>query len=308
LAISELGTLVAVARRVTAPEMVSMSNGSGLELSETLAARVRDHLGAQYAGVMTPEATARHLADYVGLTEAAETLEMIRSDLDLLKEGPLLDIGCGYGSFVHLVRQLGYSAVGVEPEAFEVEVCTQRGRSRSAGFIRGAAEQLPIASEAFSIITMWNVLEHVRDFRRTLAEAARCTRPGGIIHLVCPNYMAFRLEAHYHVPWFPLLPRRLASSYLRWHGRNPSFFEQSVRYVTNWGVLNQLDKLDLALEPPEMERLANPSSCRSDRARRISSAISLLGLGPIARAGVKAMYWNPFKPSVVLRLRKTRRR
>ena len=68
------------------------------------------------------------------------------------------------------------------------------------------------------------------------AEAIRVLKPGGLLYVVCPNYAALRREAHYHVLWLPLMPRRIASRYLRWRGRNPAFFEQHIYYRTNTGV------------------------------------------------------------------------
>ena len=62
-------------------------------------------------------------------------------------------------------------------------------RNRQAGveFVGGDAAVLPFAGESFDAITMFDVLEHVADDRRAVAEALRVLRPGGLVLLSAPN-------------------------------------------------------------------------------------------------------------------------
>ena len=54
--------------------------------------------------------------------------------------------------------------------------------------------------------------------------------------MTCENYLAF-WEAHYDVPWLPLLPKPLGAAYLRLLGRSPQFLLKAVTYTTYPGVL-----------------------------------------------------------------------
>ena len=45
----------------------------------------------------------------------------------------------------------------------------------------------PLVDEEFDVVTMWDVLEHVRDPRATLDEVARVTRTGGFLVLSTGN-------------------------------------------------------------------------------------------------------------------------
>ncbi len=107
-------------------------------------------------------------------------------------------------------------------------------------FVHGDARRLPFEAESFDAVTLWNVVEHVPNYRGLLADAARLLRRGGRLFAIAPNYAAFRREAHYHVPWPPLLPRRAASSYLSMLGRDPGFYESSIHPCTNLGVRRAL--------------------------------------------------------------------
>jgi SAM-dependent methyltransferase len=100
---------------------------------------------------------------------------------DHLDDAPLLDIGCGQGDFLALARERGYrTTVGVDYDPKRVALARGRGLDAQAqdweSFCRSRA-----AGE-FSIVTLFDVLEHVPDPVRLLAEVRRLLRPGG--HLV----------------------------------------------------------------------------------------------------------------------------
>jgi SAM-dependent methyltransferase len=79
-------------------------------------------------------------------------------------------------------------------------------------------------------VTSYQTLEHVQDVEAVLAEMLRVVRPGGIIHLRCPDYRG-TFEGHYLMPWLPLMPRGLARLYLRLRGRPTKGFAGIV-YTT----------------------------------------------------------------------------
>jgi len=61
----------------------------------------------------------------------------------------------------------------------------------------GACEALPFASASFDTVLSHEVLEHVEDDARSLAEIARVLRPGGRLVLFLPNRL-YPLETHGH--------------------------------------------------------------------------------------------------------------
>ena len=141
-------------------------------------------------------------------------------------------------------------------------------------------------------MTLWNVLEHIPDQDGIITLASRLLKPGGVVFVICPNYAAFRLEAHYQLPWCPLFPRRLASAYLRRRGRNPTYFENAVFYRTNWGVMHALRRSGFEL---------HDFSALSSMALKPGCAFRLL-----RRPQSFMRYYNPFKEFVVLAARKAK--
>ncbi|MGH6678953.1 MAG: class I SAM-dependent methyltransferase, partial [Bradyrhizobium sp.] len=177
---------------------------------------------------------------------------------------------------------------------FEVEFARRRLRlvrpqdDAEAVYRLGSFLDFPAPAASFDVVTFWNVLEHIEDLNATLSIVGRILRTGGLVYVVCPNYFAWRLEAHYHVPWKPnpLLPREKAVAYLRSLGRDPTFFETAIFRRTNWEVLGTLRRL--GFEP-------------RDIGTQRSMALSVRNLPALlARSKGVLEFYNPFRHSVVL--------
>lgn len=71
------------------------------------------------------------------------------------------------------------------------------------------AQQLPLANSSLRAIVMTDVVHHVPDVRRFLAEASRCLRPGGKILAIEPWVTAWSrfIFSHFHEePFLPEAP------------------------------------------------------------------------------------------------------
>jgi len=118
------------------------------------------------------EDVAERLADYVALFMGQE---------------PVLDLGCGRGEFLALLKQAGVAARGVEANGQMVEECRGRGldveRGDLVAFLRGQK------SGALGGVFAAQVIEHLLPaaLQELLAEAFRVLRPGGLLALETPN-------------------------------------------------------------------------------------------------------------------------
>jgi SAM-dependent methyltransferase len=95
--------------------------------------------------------------------------------------GALLDVGCGAGDFLEAVTGLGWRAIGSEI-AFEGAARVPRGQHCLVGELDSVRER-PL----FDAVTFWDVLEHLPDPRRALAQARARLRPGGLVAVTMPN-------------------------------------------------------------------------------------------------------------------------
>jgi 2-polyprenyl-3-methyl-5-hydroxy-6-metoxy-1,4-benzoquinol methylase len=212
---------------------------------------VRAHLERVYAGVFGPAEIAFHLSSHLGDAFADYACQVIA--VATPAGGRVLDVGSGFGSFVVLARERGFDAVGTEVAPYEIAFARRRlSRLRPADapeqiFLDGGIFNHTLDERRFDAITFWNVLEHVSEIRPLLERAAALLAPGGAVYVVCPNYAAFRREAHYQVPWRPFLSRAAAIRRLRDHGKDPAFFEQSIFQRTNWEVIRVCRSTGLCL-------------------------------------------------------------
>lgn len=95
----------------------------------------------------------------------------------------LLDVGCSSGAFLMAARRMGIDGEGVE-------ISPQAARTaRDAGFrvFTGMLEDAGFPDAAFDVITLIELVEHLRDPRSLLAECRRILRPGGILMATTPN-------------------------------------------------------------------------------------------------------------------------
>ena len=98
--------------------------------------------------------------------------------------GRLLDVGCGTGSFLsELQRAGGWQTMGIDINQSAVGVACRRGVNAR----RGELSALDLPTSSFDVVTMWEVIEHVLDPRKTLVEIRRILKPEGVLLLSTPN-------------------------------------------------------------------------------------------------------------------------
>ena len=111
-----------------------------------------------------------------------------------------LDVGCSTGFVVEAARDKGWDAIGIDLNPSAIEF----GRSRGLDLRTIALEEAGFAPRTFDAVSLFDVLEHLLDPRRTLRACAELLAPGGILFLYVPNFdSASRLlmGANAHFIW-----------------------------------------------------------------------------------------------------------
>lgn len=104
--------------------------------------------------------------------------------------GALLDVGCGTGRFLEVMRGTGrWQVTGVEVHPGAVEHCRQQ-----LGLVmyQGDLSTLDLPSQTWDAVTMWEVLEHVPDPMAALVTVARILKPDGVLLLSTPDADAWQ--------------------------------------------------------------------------------------------------------------------
>lgn len=99
-------------------------------------------------------------------------------------QGRLIDIGCSTGLFVDQARQAGFDVMGAEFSAASAQFARRHFGIEVADGDIHAVDALP---QSFDVLTMFDVIEHVRDPARDIAAAHRLLRPGGLFIASTPN-------------------------------------------------------------------------------------------------------------------------
>jgi SAM-dependent methyltransferase len=182
----------------------------------------------------------------------------------------VLDLASGMGTAALRGAVRGFEMHGVEPDAEKLSLMSRRVATLAeAGFsgmttrppraiqvVRAVGERLPYKADVFDAVVSYQTLEHVQDVEAVLAEMLRVVRPGGIIHLRCPDYRG-TYEGHYLLPWLPLMPRAAARLYLRLRGRPTAGFAGIV-YTTRprlvRGLKDAAARAGMSIEVKDLER------------------------------------------------------
>ena len=98
--------------------------------------------------------------------------------------GTLLDIGAGTGAFVHTMQTGGWQVTGLEPDATAAKQALLKYDIQ----LQPADTIYTLGSQAFDVITMWHVLEHVHDLHGYFKRFGELLQPTGVLVIAVPNY------------------------------------------------------------------------------------------------------------------------
>ncbi len=155
----------------------------------------------------------------------------------------LLDVGSHVGILLEIAQDRGWEAWGVEPSVW----ASMQGRERGLRVITGTLPQARFPDRHFHAVTMWDVVEHLPDPRRELAEAHRVLSPGGAIAIHTMNVESpfarllgqrwpWLMEMHLHYFSPETLSRLLEST-----GFRVEILENQGRYLRLGYLLSRLE-------------------------------------------------------------------
>ncbi|MBI4685927.1 MAG: class I SAM-dependent methyltransferase [Nitrospirae bacterium] len=126
-----------------------------------------------------------------------------------IKKGSILDVGCGRGLFLDIMRKDGWDVAGVE---FDEATASYAKKVYDINVVSGDPEEWGFSSENFDVIIISHVLEHLHNPAQMIKECRRLLKKNGLFVCAIPNLASlqasagkgawFHLDIPYHIYHF----------------------------------------------------------------------------------------------------------
>jgi SAM-dependent methyltransferase len=140
---------------------------------------------------------------FVGPVETGVSLarHLRRKRIEKYKEkGRILDIGCGRGVFLNIMKKNGWTVAGTEYDRMTAESI---GKNYNVHVVTGNPKDWGFSLGSFDVVTMNHVLEHMSAPEIAIEECSRLLGKGGLLVVAVPNITSLQSSLGRHL-WFHL--------------------------------------------------------------------------------------------------------
>jgi SAM-dependent methyltransferase len=99
----------------------------------------------------------------------------------------VLDAGCGAGYGAAELSLTAANVLGIDSSQEAIVYARQHYGTGNLQFLVASAAQIPVRGQEFDLITAFELIEHLEDWRAFLCEMRRLLRPGGVFIVSTPN-------------------------------------------------------------------------------------------------------------------------
>ena len=114
-------------------------------------------------------------------------LPFIEPLLSLYKDAQAIDLGCGRGEWLELLKESGFNGYGVDLDDGMLIACRERGLNVATQDALTALKALP--DESQTIVSGFHIAEHIKfsELQLLVCESLRVLKPAGLLILETPN-------------------------------------------------------------------------------------------------------------------------
>jgi len=123
----------------------------------------------------------------VGLQRRLSLFTQLLAEQNLQNSSKILDVGCGAGTYVRLLRGKGYNVIGLDYSFPSLQRARAADFQKSGIYLEGDAYCLPFPDEIFDLVISIGTFQAMGDPQRAVKEMVRVLRPNGLVVVECLN-------------------------------------------------------------------------------------------------------------------------
>lgn len=112
-------------------------------------------------------------------------LKFLLSYLSIQKDSPVIDVGCGVGSNLPLLKSMGFKVIGIDSESYGLSFAKNLSEVL---LINGDVLNLPVKSNSIELVIATDILEHLDDDSIGIKEIYRTLTRKGKVILTVPAF------------------------------------------------------------------------------------------------------------------------
>jgi 2-polyprenyl-3-methyl-5-hydroxy-6-metoxy-1,4-benzoquinol methylase len=172
---------------------------------------------------------------------------------DIPPDAAVLEVGCGFGGFLDLVRERRHANVkGIDLSRAAIDVARSQRRPVAVEDVIDLAAREP---ESYDVVCSFQVLEHVTNPRRFLEACVTLLKPGGRLCIGVPNNDGYLGQQRLDKALLNQPPHHIT----RW----------GTRTLTSLGALFPLEVRRIDFEPLEEQHVPEYITTRLDSVNRV---------------------------------------
>ncbi len=132
----------------------------------------------------------------------AEHILRYQAAQDLVAGKVVLDVASGSGYGTQLLAKKAKKVYGVDIDKDSVKYATKIYGGKNIEFKVGDGESIPLPTASVDVVTTFETIEHVKNYKQFLDEIKRVLKPDGLAIVSTPNDLEFAEGNHYHLHEF----------------------------------------------------------------------------------------------------------
>jgi SAM-dependent methyltransferase len=113
-------------------------------------------------------------------------LKVLLSFLNIQRDAPVLDVGCGVGSNLQLLESLRFKVIGIDSECYSLSLA--KSRISSTFLVNGDLTALPFKANSVGLIIATDILEHLDEDTIGIKEIYRTLKNQGKVIITVPAF------------------------------------------------------------------------------------------------------------------------